>query len=68
MSFTEDAAAATAAAADRAAEDREQQPAWIPVKSAELSALLRSLSAQADVIAEQGRKLDRIAEHLGVEE
>lgn len=63
----EDAAAATVAAADRAAEEREQQPQYIPVKAAELSALLRSLTAQADVIAAQGRMLDQIAEHLGID-
>lgn len=63
--FAADAVAATQAAADEAADNR--QPEWIPVKAAELSALLRSLTAQADVIAAQGRMLDRIAEHLGID-
>lgn len=63
--FTAGAVAATEAAADRAAEERE--PDYLPVKAAELSALLRSLTRQADVIAAQGRMLDKIAEHLGID-
>lgn len=56
--FIADAVAATAAAADRSADER--QPEYIPVKAAELSALLRSLTAQA-------RLVEKIAEHLGID-
>lgn len=66
--FTADAVAATQAAADEAPVRKEFAPeTYVPVKAAELGALLRSLTAQADVIAAQGRMLDRIAEHLGID-
>lgn len=62
------AVAATQAAADEAPVRKEFDPeTYLPVKAAELSALLRSLSRQAEVIAAQGRALERIAEHLGVD-
>lgn len=60
--FTDDAAAATAAAADRTPPRRDLDPAavYIPVKAAELSALIQSLTAQARMIA-------KICEHLGID-
>jgi hypothetical protein len=59
--FIPDAVAATAAAADQAPVRKEFDPdAYVPVKAAELSALLKSLTVQA-------RLVEKIAEHLGID-